>query len=275
MDFIDEAAHNSPEINTESSNGEHVNEEPLNALEKSIVDERKTDSSEALIIHLNINSIQNKFEELKILNQAIKAHVLVISETKIDSSYPNSQFTLNGYCMYCKDRAKGGWGLIAYIACNIPSRKIALAKPYKALEAIAVEAKIGGRDILFLAVYRPPKQSVKGINLRHKYLELVEQEINDIVMWASLRKQSVVLMGDLNMDRLRPNEREGKILIDMEEVNNLQCMISEPTRITPNSATLLDVILTTTPELFRKCGTYDPEISDHCIRSNDRESTQT
>ena len=65
------------------------------------------------------------------------------------------------------------------------------------------------------------------------------------------------------MDRLRPNEREGKILIDMEEVNNLQCMISEPTRITPNSQTLLDVILTTTPELFGKCGTYDPEISDH------------
>jgi hypothetical protein len=54
---------------------------------KSIIDERQTDSSEALIVHLNINSIQNKFEELKILNEKLKAHVISISETKIDSSY--------------------------------------------------------------------------------------------------------------------------------------------------------------------------------------------
>ena len=38
---------------------------------------------------------------------------------------------------------------------------------------------------------------------RHKYLELVEQEINGIVMWASLQKKTVVLADYLNMDRLR------------------------------------------------------------------------
>ena len=179
IDELDSRAHNSilPEINIEADNDGHANEEPLNSLERSIVDERKANSSEALIIHLNINSIQNKFEELKIPNEALKAHVLVISETKIDSSYPNSQFTLNGYHMYRKDRAKGGGGLIAYFASSISSRKIALVKPYKTLKAIAVEAKIGGKDILVLAVYRPPKQSGKGNNLRHKYLERVEQEI--------------------------------------------------------------------------------------------------
>lgn len=244
---------------------DNANQESLNSSGNSIIEERQTNPSEALIIHLNINSLQNKFDELKILNETLKAHVLVISETKIDSSYPNKQFALDGYNMYRKDRAKGGGGLIAYFASSIPSRKLTLAKPYKTLEAIAVDAKIGRRDLIFLAVYRPPKKSGKIIDKRHKYLELVEQEINDIVMWASLQKQSVILMGDLNMDRLRPNEREGKILIDMEEVNNMQCMISEPTRITPNSQTLLDVIMTTSPELFRKCGTYEPGMSDHCL----------
>lgn len=51
-------------------------------------------------MHLNINSIQNKSEELQKMNDALKAHILVISETKIDSSYANSQFNLNGYHMY-------------------------------------------------------------------------------------------------------------------------------------------------------------------------------
>ena len=74
-----------------------------------IIEERKTNSSAALLFHLNINSIQNKFEELKILNNSIRAHILVPSETKVDSSYPNSQFNLPGYHMYRKDRKKGAW----------------------------------------------------------------------------------------------------------------------------------------------------------------------
>ena len=65
------------------------------------------------------------------------------------------------------------------------------------------------------------------------------------------------------MDRLKPNHREGKILKDLEEVHDLQCTISEPTRITVTLQTLLDVLLTNVPQLFKKCGTYDPGISDH------------
>ena len=238
------------ERNTEYENGVDANEDPPNSLESlTIVDERKANSSEALIVHLNVNSIQNKFEELRLLNEALKAHVLVISETKIGSSYPSNQFSLNGYHMYRNDRAKGGGGLIAYVSSSIPSRKLALPKTYKTLEAIAVETRIGMREILILGVYRPPKKSGNRTNNpNHKHLEQVEQEINELVMWASLQKQCIVLVGDLKMNRLKPNEREGKILIDMEEVNNFQCMISEPTRITPYSQTLLDVILTTTPD---------------------------
>ena len=54
----------------------------------------------------------------------LKAHVLIISETKIDNSYPNSQFIINGYHMYRKDRVKGGGELIVYFASSIPSRKL-------------------------------------------------------------------------------------------------------------------------------------------------------
>jgi hypothetical protein len=59
-------------------------------------------------------------------------------------------------------------------------------------------------------------------------------------------------LGDLNLDRLKPKLKEGKILKDTEETHNLQCLIKEPTRITLNSETLLDVILTNKPELFKQ-----------------------
>ena len=69
-----------------------------------------------------------------------------------------------------------------------------------------------------------------------------------------------VIVGDLNLTRLRPESREGNVLKDIEEV---QSMITEATRITIKSETLLDVILTNNPDMFKECGTFNPEISDH------------
>lgn len=163
--------------------------------------------------------------------------------------------------MYRKDKKKGGGGLIAYFSSSLLSTKLSLLKDYKTLDAITVESKIRRKDVLCLSIYRPPKQ--KPGNEKTSYMRRVEEEMHDICQWACFRKQTVVILGDLNMDRLRLNCGKGKILKDLEEVNNLNCMINEPTRITAPSESLLDVILTNTPELFKKCGTYEPEISDH------------
>ena len=72
-------------------------------------------------------------------------------------------------------------------------------------------------------------------------------------------------MGDLNLNRLQPDQREGKILLDLEEIHGFKCLISEPTRVMQNQSSLLDVMLTNKPELFRESGIYNPELSDHCM----------
>ena len=140
----------------------------------------------------------------------------------IDRSYPDDQFSLQGYRLYRKDRAKGGGGLIAYFSTAILSKKLKLPKAYKTLEALAVECSIGKREILFPALYRQLKQSGKNNDHRGtKYQQNVEDEMNDICRWACLQKQCVVILGDLNMDRLTPNRGEGKMLRDLEQVDNL------------------------------------------------------
>ena len=45
-----------------------------------------------IISNLNINSISNKFDQLKFLVQG-KVDILVIMETKLDSTFPTSQFS--------------------------------------------------------------------------------------------------------------------------------------------------------------------------------------
>ena len=61
---------------------------------------------------------------------------------------------------------------------------------------------------------------------------MVEGELNDTCMWEALRKQAMVITGDLNLNRLRPDPREGKILLDLGEVHDLQCLLTQPISIT-------------------------------------------
>ena len=49
-----------------------------------------------VIRNLNINSISNKFGNLKLIIQG-KIYILVMTETKTDSIFPLNQFAMQGY----------------------------------------------------------------------------------------------------------------------------------------------------------------------------------
>ena len=61
-----------------------------------------------VIAHLNINSLRNKFE-LLIFQIKDNIDILMLSETKLDESFPNSQFLINGFSApYRLDRNNRG-----------------------------------------------------------------------------------------------------------------------------------------------------------------------
>ena len=57
------------------------------------------------------------------------------------------------------------------------------------------------------------------------------EDLNHICNWASLKGQVVVLLGDLNLDRLRPDKIEGKLLINTEQTDDMEFMIIQLTRV--------------------------------------------
>ena len=57
---------------------------------------RVSNVNRLIIGHLNINSIRNKFESLKLIMKGI-IDILVITESKLDDSFPASQFIIDGY----------------------------------------------------------------------------------------------------------------------------------------------------------------------------------
>ena len=73
-----------------------------------------------IIGQLNINSLRNKFE---LLAEVIKGNldILVITETKLDHTFPEKQFLIPGYKKpFGADRNRNGGGVMIYVRKDIP-----------------------------------------------------------------------------------------------------------------------------------------------------------
>ena len=68
-----------------------------------------------IIGHLNINSIRNKFETLS-LSVAQYVDILMLSETKLISTFPSTQFLINGFSVpHRLDRNSKGGGILLHV----------------------------------------------------------------------------------------------------------------------------------------------------------------
>ena len=75
-----------------------------------------------VIGNLNVNSIVSKFDELKILVK-VKVDILILTETKLDESFPAAQFNIEGYkSPYRQDRNRNGGGVLINVREDIPSK---------------------------------------------------------------------------------------------------------------------------------------------------------
>ena len=85
---------------------------------------RLKNSNKVTIGHININSLRNKFELFTEMVRD-KVELLMISETKLDSSFADAQFYMKSYTKpYRLDRNSKGGGIILYVREDIPSKLI-------------------------------------------------------------------------------------------------------------------------------------------------------
>ena len=154
---------------------------------------RFSNINNAMIGHLNINSIRNKLNELKILSKDLMPTVLAISETKIDASFPNVQFLLNDYFNpgdFRKDRTNHGGGLIIYIRKGTPCKRLQQYEESN-IESICFEIAVNKRKWLIFAIYRPPYNS--NLQLFFQYLSKMTDKALD-------KYENIIILGDINID---------------------------------------------------------------------------
>ena len=153
----------------------------------SIKLQRKENYKNLIIGHLNINSIRNKFE---MIAEIIKDFdIFLISESKLDSTFPNAQFKITGFKIFRYDRNRFGGGLLLYVNDKIPSKILDKHSISTDTELIAVKFYQNKRKWLSLCVYKP--QSPNDL--------FFDEAISAITNEFSAQYEHIVIFGDFNM----------------------------------------------------------------------------
>ena len=114
-----------------------------------------------IIGHLNINSIHNKFEMLS-MSVVQYVDILVLSETKLDSTFPSIQFLINGFSVpHRLDQNSKGGGILLYVRDKIivlPLNRYSLP-PH--IEILFFELNLRNQKWLVCCSYNPHKNIIK------------------------------------------------------------------------------------------------------------------
>ena len=95
-----------------------------------------------VIGNLNVNSISSKFDNLKLIIKS-KIGILVITETKTESTFPLNQFAIQGSSKpYRFDRNRNGDGVFMCVQEDIPSRELKIHNTPEDIETIFIEINL-------------------------------------------------------------------------------------------------------------------------------------
>ena len=136
--------------------------------------------------HLNINSLRNKFN---LLCEQIKGSIdiFMISETKLDDSFPQGQFLIDGFhSPFRFDRNKSGAGILLYVREDIPTK--ILRHDFPSAESFFVKIILHKKKWLINCSYNPHKNNIKH------HLETISRTLDTF----STKYENVLLLGDFN-----------------------------------------------------------------------------
>ena len=214
---------------------------------------------------MNIRSLVNKFEQLKIELEDVDIDIFGITETWLTEGVSSNILNIKGYNIERSDRCfndietglpKRGGGLCIYYSKQLASdtskwRGYNVSSPDLELQIVEF-CREKARNIILLNVYRPPNGNVENM-VNHLNLTLSNIPRQD--------RKDIIVMGDFNVN-MSGNDADKRRLIRFSQVSSLDQLIESPTRCTVNTSSMIDLIFSNMTHV-ESSGVLDVFISDH------------
>jgi hypothetical protein len=235
----------------------------------------KVNNKNFSIIHTNIRSAKKNLSNFEnyLANIDFNPSIIALSETWFNDSDVNI-YGIEGYNIESTYRpSKRGGGVSLLIRESLKyNKRMDLSLINEHCELIFIEIKKDQfesyRDILIGVMYRPPNGNLENYN---NYL-------NDFLEIIKTEEKLIYICGDFNINLLNSTTHtDTDNFLNCLYSNSLFPLISKPTRISKNSATLIDNIFTNDiNNVNMTCGILCTDISDHfpifCIQTDKNEN---
>lgn len=243
---------NSGDTTTSMSFPKHfLREGEVNHIENAniILNKLRLKNKERILVgHLNINHVDKKFCPLVSLVKDRLDFMLLLSETKIDASFPPNQFFIEGYSKpFRRDRNIHGGGLLAFVRDDIPCKEVKRYILPNDIEYLFIEIRLRKMKYLLVGGYNPHKE------LSTYFLGHISKALDQLMG----NYDNILLLGDFN------TTQEAQCMKDFCEIYNLDNLIKVPTCFkNPNNPSSIDVMLTNRKNSFQNSLATETGLSD-------------
>lgn len=183
------------------------------------------------LAHINARSLSAGFNNIKENILENDYNIFLISETWLSDTIDNRAVEIEGYHLVRADRTGRGGGVGIYLKKTVQFELLEVSKSNFS-EQLWIKILIHKKKYGIGVVYRPPNSN------SNEFFEHFEDVIANILPTCD----GVIAMGDININ-----------LLDLDNINTKRCnafldafdlkqIITEPTRITSNKLSLIDVI---------------------------------
>ena len=221
-----------------------------------------------LVLDINIQSINAKFENLSIFISQLAEHdiffsAICIHETWVsENNFSYSNFSLPNYkSFFLPATCSSHGGLAVYILNSYQVQELNLYTNSNLWEGQFFEIFGGGlnKKLSLCNIYRPPRD-------RNSEIQSFLSEITPIMSTISNNYTESIISGDFNLDLLKINSRA--LISDYIELLysfSFLPSITLPTRLSRRSATLIDQIFLKSSTSNTCGGIILSNISDHLM----------
>src|SRR6218665_2369408 len=216
--------------------------------------------SDLSLLHINARSIRKNsgVANIELAHLKIKFSVIAITETWTTDVDKDVVF-FPGYKTLLKSRplwsGYGGVGLFLNEAV-IPNFVIKSFPVEDALmDTLFIQTIVDGKTIIIGVIYKPPNMNLSSFNTA----------FGNLLTALALERKPCYLLGDFNVNLLKIGKhRETENFVNLLYAHGFYSIIDKPTRITPETATLIDNIITNVhPSSIDNASIWITDISDH------------
>ena len=216
------------------------------------------------LAHLNINHLMPSIDDVNMMLAEHKLDILCIGETFLSEDVDSRYLIFPGYAVERCDRQSRGGGVCIIYRDMMQAEVLTVPGTGSQLETLWMRFA-GGSTFIVGVVYRPPKTPITPVldDLHHQLTSLLA------------RQHPLYVLGDVNIDLLRPTSPGYQQYQTLLEDLSLQQLIETPTGTTSTTSTLIDHVLTSRSELTSNARVVKCDVSDHDLVKVDASAKRT